>query len=220
MKPYYDEGGITIYHGDCREVLPTLEPVDLVLTDPPYGEVNRESSGLRVFDKGAADVVTFMVEELATSLAALCRSVYLFCGIEQVSGYRRALVAAGLSTRLAIWEKSNPSPMNGQYLWLSSIEACVFGRKSGAPFNEHCASPVWRGPIARPQVHPTEKPLWLMHRLIGASSIHGGSVLDPFMGSGTTLRAAKDMGRRCIGIELEERYCEIAARRLAQEVLF
>ena len=216
MTPYYDRKGITIYHGDCREVLPTLPEVDLVLTDIPYGEVNRESGGLRSLDKGAADIITVPTEHLPPLLRA--PSVYVFCGTEQVSDLRKGFVFFGMTIRLCIWEKTNPSPMNGQYLWLSSLEACVFARTKKAYFSENCASAVWRGPTARDQKHPTEKPGWLMRRLCAASCPEGGAVLDPFMGSGTTLRAAKDLGRKAIGIEIEERYCEIAANRLSQEV--
>jgi len=109
--------------------------------------------------------------------------------------------------------------MNGEHLWLSGFEACVFGRKSGAVFNEHCKIAIWKGPTESETEHPTEKPLWLFKRLVQASSNVGATILDPFMGSGTTLRAAKDLGRKAIGIELEEKYCEISAKRMAQEVL-
>ncbi len=219
MKPYYQHAGITIYHGDCREILPTLGPVDLVLTDPPYGEVNRKSSGLRNLDKSDADAETFSVPEFASLILPLFTTAYIWCGTEQVSGFRQAFVAGGATTRLGIWEKSNPSPMNGDKLWLSSVEACVFARKSKAYFSRFCESPVWRGPICEAQQHPTQKPTWLFKRLILSSCPEGGIVLDPCMGSGTTLEAAKETGRLAIGIDLNERYCEIAAKRLSQEVM-
>ena len=219
MKPYYDHGGITIYHGDCREVLPYIEPVDLVLTDPPYGKVNRETGGLRNLDKRAADNVTVAPSHFVRILPVF-KTCYVWCSTEQVSEYREKLVELGLTTRLCIWEKTNPSPMNGEKLWLSSVESCVFARSSGATFNEFCNSPVWRGPTGAHFEHLTPKPEWLFRRLILASSVAGDLVLDPFFGSGTTLRAAKDLGRKAIGVEIDERYCEIAANRLAQEVLF
>jgi site-specific DNA-methyltransferase (adenine-specific) len=109
--------------------------------------------------------------------------------------------------------------MNGEHLWLSALELCVFARKSGAYFGLHCQPPVWKGPIARGVDHPTPKPEWLMRQLIESSSRPADTVMDPYMGSGTTLVAAKALGRRAIGIELEERYCEIAAKRLQQSVL-
>jgi len=217
MKPYYQDDYCTIYNADCREVLPGLEPVDLVLTDPPYGECNRGDSGLRSLDKGAADIQTMKNSDLVDLVHA--PSIYLWCGTEQVSDYRRRLVDRGFSTRVCVWEKTNPSPMNGQHIWLSGIELCVYGKAKGAIFNEFCANTVFRGPTDGKTDHPTEKPHWLFSRLIAASTGTYGVVLDPFMGSGTTLRAAKDLQRKAIGIEIEEKYCEIAANRLAQEVL-
>ena len=169
--------------------------------------------------KGAADVETMSIGSVADTLA-VAASVYVFCGTEQVSPLRSGFVALRMSTRLAVWEKTNPSPINGEHLWLSSVEACVFARSRGAVFNEHCASPVWRGPSDREvDGHPTPKPRWLIERLVQASSGYGQTVLDPFMGSGTTLVAAKNLGRKAIGIEIEERYCEIAAQRCSQGAL-
>jgi DNA modification methylase len=218
MKHYYQDESCTIYHGDCREILPCKS--DLVLTDVTYGEVNREDSGLRNLDKGSGDKRTMTESEMFKVInASAAGSVYIWCGIEQVSFFKSELLTVGFSPRLCIWEKSNPSPMNGQFLWLNSIECCLYGKLPKATFNEFCQSSVFRGAIAEQNGHPTPKPEWLFKRLIKASSNAGDLVFDPFMGSGTTLRAAKDLGRKAIGIELEERYCEIAAKRLAQEVL-
>ena len=208
---------MTIYHGDCREIVPKLGKFDLLLTDPPYGVVNRESGGLRVFDKGGADDLTG--PELSAPMSCDVLSAYVWCGSEQISGLRSGFIGRGFTTRLCFWQKTNPSPMNGQYMWLSAVEACVYARRSGAVFNEFCKPPVWLGPSCATTGHPTEKPVWLFKRLVAASTNIGGSVLDPFMGSGTTPRAAKDLGRKAIGIEIEERYCEIAAKRMQQEVL-
>jgi len=216
VRPYYEDDYATIYHGNCLEVLPVA--ADLVLTDVPYGVVSRPSAGLRCFNKGCADVPTVPLVDLPGLLSA--PSVYVFCGREQVSALLRGFSSLGMSTRLAFWEKTNPSPINGQHLWLSSVECCVFARSPGATFNEMCASPVFRGASDREMDgHPTPKPRWLMERIVRASSNAGDTVLDPFMGSGTTLVAAKNLGRKAIGIEIEERYCEIAAERLSQGVL-
>jgi DNA modification methylase len=191
--------------------------VDAVITDPPYGEVNRDSGGLRSLDVGVADIVDFDEEWIASEFSRLADSVYIWCGTEQVSKYRKTLVNSGMTTRLCIWEKTNPSPMNGQHLWLSSIETCVFGRRKGATFNEHCASPVWRTATQPKEFHPTAKPISLMEVQIKASTNEGQIVIDPFMGSGTTGLAAARMGRKFIGIEREQKYFDIACKRIEQE---
>lgn len=202
-----------MYLTDCLDVLPLLPSVDAVITDVPYGVVNRESAGLRGLDKGAADVATHGNEALFP-LLLLGASVYVWCGTEQVSDFRRGLVDAGYSTRLCIWEKSNPSPMNGQHLWLSALECCVYGKRQGAHFGEFCKPPIFKGPSAENEGHPTPKPVWLMERLIVASVPHGGAVLDPFMGSGTTGVACANLGRKFIGIEIEPQYFDIACERI------
>ncbi len=207
-------GRATLMLGDCRDILPTLGKVDAVVTDPPYGGVNRESGGLRNLDKGVADIADFDLPSLARILANAGRSVYIWCGWGQLSEFQSTLSLDGRSTRVCIWEKTNPSPMNGQFLWLSSVELCVFGKEAGAPFFGHCASPVWRIPVETDQMHPTQKPVTLMRRQIGASSPDNGSILDPFMGSGTTGVAAVQMGRDFIGIERETKYFDIACKRI------
>lgn len=222
MEPYYDDGQITIFCGDCRDVLPTIESgsVDMVLTDPPYNAINRATGGLRVFDKGDADALPVDVAALADEFMRLASgSIYVWCSDEQYTDWTMAFKDAGLTTRICAWWKSDPSPMNGEHLWLSAIELCVFARKSGAYFGLHCEPPIWKGPIERDVDHPTPKPEWLMRKLIQASSKPGDLIIDPFMGSGTTLRAAKDLGRRAIGIELSEAHCSVAVKRLAQQVL-
>jgi site-specific DNA-methyltransferase (adenine-specific) len=208
-------GNATLYLGDCRDILPTLPKVDAVITDIPYGGVNRASSGLRNLDKGAADEETCDLSEVLQVLA-LGQSVYVWCGTEQVSELRAGLVAAGYSTRLGVWEKSNPSPMNGQHLWLSALECCVYGKRAGAHFAEFCKAPVWRGPTAEKEDHPTPKPVWLMERQILASVKANGTVLDAFMGSGTTGVAAMNLQRSFIGIEREPKYFDIACERISR----
>jgi site-specific DNA-methyltransferase (adenine-specific) len=218
LKLKVEIGNATLYLGDCMDILPTLDKVDAVITDPPYGEVNRKNSGLRNLDKGVADIADFNLSELAVLLASHGDTVYIWCGIEQISEFRAALVNIGMSTRLCIWEKTNPSPMNGQHLWLSSIETCVFGKSAGAIFNEHCASPVFRMATEPKEYHPTAKPVGLIARQVNASTKERGTVLDPFMGSGTTGVAAIQLGRKFIGIEREPKYFDIACKRIEQSV--
>lgn len=216
IKPEILSDSVTLYEGDCLDVLPTLTGVDCIIADVPYGEVNRKSSGLRNLDKGNADIETFDVEYVSDLCYRISNTTYIFCGIEQVSVIRKKFVSNGFSTRLCVWEKSNPSPMNGENLWLSSIECCVFGRKKNSYFGEHCASAVWRGPVARNQIHPTQKPTWLFKRLIKASCPSHGTVVDFCAGSGTTGVAAILEGRKAILIEKDPKYCDIIRRRIAE----
>ena len=203
--------------GDCLELLPTIEDksIDMILTDIPYGEVNRESNGLRNLDKGIADDVGFDINVLLKEFTRVCNgSIYVFCGTEQVSHIRHTFVDCGLSTRLIIWEKKNPSPMNGEHIWLSGIECCVYGKFPNAVFNEHCQNTVMQYNIVHDQVHPTEKPLKMFERLILASSNKDDMILDCFLGSGTTLEASMNTERNCIGFELSNEWEEHYKKRL------
>ena len=206
---------------DCLEGMKEIPDggVDVVCTDIPYGCVNRSSNGLRKLDRDAADVVTFNLRELLDEILRVTRgSVYMFCGTEQVSEIRKTFITAGLSTRLCIWEKTNPSPMNGQHIWLSGVECCVYAKKKNATFNEHCKNTVFRYPTRPGKLHPTQKPVELMERFILASSKPGDVVLDPFMGSGTTAVACINTGRNFIGFELDPEYHAIAQQRITDTV--
>jgi DNA modification methylase len=208
---------IDLHLGDCLEVMKQIpdKSVDLVLTDIPYGEVNRKSNGLRNLNKGLADIVTFDIESVLNECFRVSKgSIYIFCGTNQVGLIRQFFNDKNLTTRLCIWEKTNPSPMNGQYIWLSSIECCVYARHKNATFNEHCKSSVWRFSIARGKLHPTMKPLKLMEYLIETSSNQNDTVLDFTMGSGTTGVACKNLNRKFIGIEQDPTYFQIAKERI------
>jgi site-specific DNA-methyltransferase (adenine-specific) len=207
-----------LLNGDCLALLPQIPKnhAQLVLTDIPYDNVSRPSNGLRNLDKGKADVLTFDLLSFLTELYRVCYgSFYIFCEIGQVSFIRNYFQEKKLTTRLCIYEKNNPSPLNGQYTWLSSIECCVFAKKKNATFKEHCKSAVWRYPSSRNKYHPTEKPLNLCKYIIETSSDAGEIVLDPCMGGGTTILAAKMTNRKYIGIELDQDYFKIAQDRLA-----
>lgn len=211
---------VKFYNDDCMNILPTLADgsISLTLTDIPYDEVNRKSGGLRNLDKGKADIITFPLDDFIDEIVRVTSgSIYIFCGSVQVSHIRNRLIEYGLSVRHCIWEKTNPSPMNGQHIWLSSIENCVFAKKSGAVFNEHCKSAVWRCATERYKEHPTPKPVKLMSRLIEASSNLGDTVLDPCMGSGSVGVASKRCGRNFIGIEMSNNYFEVAKDRIEGE---
>ncbi len=198
-------------YGDDLEVMGRLpdRSIHLVLTDIPYDVVNRKSGGLRNLDRGVADKLAFELSDFMDQVVRVALgSIYIFCGTEQVSYIRSRMVEAGLSTRLGIWEKSNPSPMNGERIWLSGIEVCVYGKRGGATFNEHCKTPVWTAPVVHhsKRIHPTEKPLLLGQYLIHVSSKEGDIVLDPCMGGGTFPLGARMMGRRFIGVDSNADY--------------
>lgn len=219
ITPYYQSERVTLYHGDALAVLPTLGSVEAVITDIPYNVINRPIGAMRThrtLDKGIADSAPVDVPQLVAALAPLAPSHYVWCSTEQVSDLRAGFVAARMTTRHGVWIKTNPSPLNGDKLWLSATENCVYARKVNATFNRFCEAPVWRGPAEKVKGFPCPKPLWLMRELIDASSSIDGAVLDPFTGSGTTGVAAIQLGRHFIGIELEERYCEIAAKRIQE----
>jgi len=217
-QPYYDDGQITIYHGDCREILPALDPVDLVLTDPPYGIDGGSGSHNRKRGKGnyfAAFEDT--PEYIETVAAAVIR--YL---VERTPS---VIVTPG-NTCMMLY----PQPDSfGVFYQPAAVGLQTFGNLDAQPilyygknqtkknFGTPCSYVLTEAP--EKNGHPCVKPIKAWKKLLANTSLPGHTVLDPFMGSGTTLRAAKDLGRRAIGIEIEERYCEIAVKRLAQSVL-
>ena len=107
--------------------------------------------------------------------------------------------------------------MNGDVIWLSGVELCVFGKKKGATYNYHCKNTVLRYPCGRSKVHPTQKPINLFRTLISASTKEGDVILDPFTGSGTTAIAAIKEKRHYIGMELNKEYYDIACERIKKE---
>lgn len=205
-KPYYDDGkGIVIYCGDCREILPLLDPVDLVLTDPPYGIADIWSSGSEKHGWGKANRESVIRNEWD-------REPPTKEMLDAIRGKGRDAIFWGgnyfdlpPSRCWFIWNKPERgfSLAEAEMAWVSKdavIRVCDCNR-----------SEVDRN-------HPTQKPLKLMTWCLSFFP-KAQTILDPFMGSGTTLVAAKNLGRKCIGIELEEKYCEIAVNRLAQDVL-
>jgi len=200
MKPYFDDGQCVIYHGDCREILPTLGTFDLLLTDPPYGHGDKWSGGTWASNPIYSAAFEWDSSPVEQDLLDSC-----------VASAGRAIVWGGNyysmppSRCWLAWCKTS------RMKTMADFELAWTNRDAPSKaFDEH------RNPDGKRQ-HPTQKPLSLFLWCIGLEPAE--SVLDPFMGSGTTLRAAKDLGRRSVGIDLEERYCEIAAKRLSQQVL-
>ena len=217
MKPYYhdEHAGITIYHGDCREVLPALtEKVDLVLTDPPYGIFKPlEDAGdmfgkptIYSIDKSAPQWDQRPDNETLTNLTTISDKWVIWGG----NYFADAL---GACKGPLIWNKEtgNNPYADGECAWNNvSGTLRIYTHQWCGAFKD-----TERGQRA---LHPTQKPVSLMLWCLQQAKATG-LVLDPYMGSGTVLVAAKQLMLPAIGIEIEERYCEIAAKRLAQEVL-
>ena len=206
-----------LHLGDCLDVMQDIPDgsVDMVLADIPYGEVSQKSSGLRKLDRGNADVCEIDLSRMVFESVRICHgSQYIFCGTEQISNIVTLFKSYGMTTRVGAWEKTNPSPMNGTRLWLSGLEFCVFARKSNSTFNEHCKKALWQAPSGRSKIHPTQKPVALMERLIMASTNPGETVLDFTMGSGTTGVASANTDRKFIGIEMDATYFATAQARI------
>ena len=221
MKPYCEQDGIVIYHGDCREVLPTLEPesVSSIVTDPPYGMDLQPQRGKTKAIEG--DVQRFAKSLWYGSAPFWSRvlesdtaSVFFGRWSEE---WAKALLSEWFTVKdCIVWVKNN---FGLGYYTRPQWELAWYVHKGTPPTPEQAGSNVWDFRKVMDQVHSCEKPVPLLRRAIEVCG-GNGVILDPFMGSGTTLRAAKDLGRRAIGIEIEERYCEIAANRLRQGVLF
>lgn len=215
----WQSDNVDLYLDDARFVLIWMKSnsIDSIITDPPYNAINRDTGGLRQIDKGKADSSLIDIAKLGNEFIRIARgSIYVWCSDEQYTGWMTMFTGQGFTTRKCAWWKTNPSPMNGQHLWLSALELCAFMRKPGAPFYRFCAAPLWKGPSERVDGFPTPKPVWLMKELIGASVPVGGTVLDPFMGSGTTGVACVQTGRKFIGIEIDPGYFEIAKKRIME----
>lgn len=210
-----------LVHGDCLEVMKGIpnDSVNLTLTDIPYGECNRNDNGLRNLNKENADIETFDLQEFLEEVYRVTKgTAIVFCGQHQFSEiknfFQKKQDKSKGTVRQLIWEKTNPSPMNGQHIYLSGIENAVWFKKRGGTFNAHCKNTVFRYPCGRSKLHPTEKNHELLKELILDNSNEGDLILDPCMGSGSHLYVAKNLNRNCIGIELDKDYFNIAKNRI------
>lgn len=223
-KPYYDHGGITIYHGDCREILPLLGRFDLLLTDPPYGTghgkryasagragAHRAGRGCTARPRDHLDIVGDDAPFEPQHLLGVAGSAVLWGGNHYASRLPDS----------SFWLAWKRTPTAGS----GTITDCELAWVGGHRFKtvrlfEH----VWAGMLRDSEhdgewCHPTQKPVALMSWCLNFFP-DARTVVDPYMGSGPVAKACKDRGLRYVGIELVEQYCEIAAKRLAQEVLF
>jgi hypothetical protein len=209
VKPYYEDDSVTIYHGDCRDILPL--DCGSILTDPPYGinlQTNYHTRGRAVLadcrdyppvhgDTGPFDPSVLLSMDVPTIIWG---GNYFSSSLPNVSGW-------------LVWDKLRPEGLDqadAELAWTN----CVKGVRT---FHH-----LWHGMMRASEhgtgFHPTQKPVALMSWCIARADLQG-PILDPYMGAGPALRAAKNLGRKAIGIEIEERYCEIAAKRMSQTVM-
>lgn len=219
-KPYYDDGkGIVIYCGDCREILPHLPKVDLVLTDPPYDISAGKGGG--AFANRKCLLSTEGFTDMGVDYSFLDRYENWFCFCSRLQLPELISIASQHERwNLLTWAKSSCTPFCfNKYLPDVEFAVHVWGKNRLFGDMKDKQSFMLTHVGAKESGHPNEKPIQLIKKLIRLGAQEGETILDPFMGSGTTLVAAKALGRKCIGIELEERYCEIAVNRLAQDIL-
>jgi hypothetical protein len=240
MAAFYEDEAVTLYCGDCRDVLPTLAPVDHVITDPPY-EAESHSMARRVQrgpERGTArarkemrvETLPFapideetrqMVSDYFRSLAR--RWSLVFCQAEAAHKWEAAMVSAGLSRRRwCVWTKPDGQPQfsgDRPGVGYETIVACHAKGKSrwggGGKLGVFRYAKQADG-FGGAMPHPTTKPEPLMLELVALFTDPGDTILDPFAGSGTTLVAAKRLGRKAIGIELSPAYCDVIVSRLRQ----
>lgn len=224
-KPYFEDDAVQIWHGDCRDVLPTLQLADLVLTDPPYG-VDAKYDG--AYDDAREGYWDWFLPalELVKAAAPVTAFTHRQFALKHIHDWDwlgvwhkpySAGAHIGNSPILPHWEPIffygiHTLGVRRSRADVFTINPTVGGGSNGKQGRQLLAAET-NG------VHPRPKPLRLFSGLVELLSEPGQTVLDPFMGSGTTLRAAKDLGRKAIGIEVSEAYCENAARRMAQGVL-
>lgn len=220
MKPYYADDQVTLYLGDCRDVVPLLQPVDLVLTDPPYG-INYVSNyttgrGAKPITNDGARLSVALQRQLIPALARRAQHIMWFTRWDVWPDVWAELGAWFPLRGMLIWDKGDPG-MGDLGHWGPSYEMIAsagWGKTVGSRDQSVLRFPK---PPSASRHHPTEKPQPLLRYLIG--KLDAETVLDPFAGGGSTLLAARDCGRKAVGIEVDERFCETIARRLSQGVL-
>ncbi|UAW08544.1 DNA methyltransferase [Mycobacterium phage Leozinho] len=225
MTPYYQDDQVTLYHGDCREVIRELAPqsVNLVMTDPPYG-MNYDSgwSGASVHLDGTR-LCLRMYRELLPLVARIMAPdshMYWFTRWDVWPDAYDCIAPHVPVRNMLVWDKGHPG-MGNLESYGYSFEMAVFASKGHRPLVGGRPNSIFKvNPVPNSQrVHPTEKPIGLLSDWIERSSVAGEVVFDPFAGSGSTLVASRNLGRRAVGVEIEERYCELTAKRLDQMCL-
>lgn len=239
IKPYYVDESVCLFCGDCREILPTIAPVDHVITDPPFeAEAHTLQRRVKRADSNGSTVMSVEPLDFApmtetdrdaagVSFGLLAkRWTLVFCQVEASQLWRSSCERGGMIyRRTCIWVKpdgmpqfSGDRPGMGYETFVAMHAAGKSTWNAGGRHGVYVI-PKGAGAAGKGGEHPTTKPEPLMVELVTDFTDPGETILDPFAGSGTTLVAAKRLGRKSIGVELSEKYCEIAARRLSQGAL-
>jgi DNA modification methylase len=225
VTPYYQDDLVTIYHGDCHEIDIPAATVDAVVTDPPFFMPAAHFQSRVKWQRSWGDVSvlgTFWRATLDVLVPMLTPSGHLltFCNGDSYPVFYPEMYRRFDTLKCLVWDKGH---VGLGRIWRHQHELVLAGRwrESFADIRGRLYSDVIKVPAtsSRSREHPVEKPVGLLAQLIEPITPDGGLVLDPFMGGGSTLFAAKSLGRRAIGVEIEERYCEAAARRLDQTAL-
>lgn len=240
-SPYYQDDAVTLFLGDCRDILPQLEVVDHVITDPPYARdvylrmrklesasttrPKRVGPNIRKMAAGEIGDINDVAPVIAPEIARMVRRwVIVFSDVEFCAEWRRLLEDAGLRyIRTGAWVKPDAMPQMTGDRPAVGFEPCTIAHaQSALRWNGGGKQALWTYCTAkgngRPD-HPCPKPEGLMNELIALFTDAGETICDPFAGSGTTLLASKRHGRKAVGIEREERFCELIAKRLQQGAL-
>ena len=210
--PYYEQDGLTIYCEDANQVLATMpnRSVDIVLTDPPYGiqYVSGWYAGYNPHGSIRGDD-KYPTSALRHMFRIARAAVFSFCRWDQLAELPKP-------ASFIAWVKNNHSAGNLNHEYGRKWEGCCFWPLEEHQFTSRPPDVIECRRVSK-LLHPTQKPVYVMRHILEHNA--GDVILDPFMGSGTTLVAAKDLGRKAVGIEIDERYCEIAANRLRQSLL-
>jgi site-specific DNA-methyltransferase (adenine-specific) len=226
---YYQDEFVTLYHGDCFELMPTLETgsIDCVITDPPYSERTHKNAKKNDSDKGyavkAVHFDSFTYEDMRNAFDEMTRLTKAW--IVATVDYRYAFEfednpPEGMTQkRIGMWVKNNPMPQVSGDRPTQGWEAISYLHKSGirSKWNGGGLHGNYVSNLATPTGHPTPKPITMVSSFVERFSNVGELILDPFAGGGTTLLAARNLGRKVIGIEKDEQYCELIANRLSQQ---
>ena len=215
-----------VVRGDCYELLKNVPvgSIDLILTDPPYvlNAGNSTFSGVKIYGSQKFKEICngYDIDGFLSLCQRVCKKMncFVFCSNAQVTNIVNWCNDNGFYSTILVWHKTNAIPFC-KTSWKPDVEFIIHIRQQGAYFNGNsklcskvfssCTNPSRYG-------HPTEKPIRLLSKLITVASKENDLILDPFLGSGSTLIAAKKLKRRCFGFELKQEYCTIAKKRIEE----